>query len=84
MENKKLVDHLLVDYFEVDKNKINEDTRLIEDLGFDSLDSVDMLVVLESKVKTKIDPNDFRQCKTLSDVYQVVEKIKSEKTNISA
>jgi acyl carrier protein len=50
-------------------------------LGFDSLDAVDMLVLLEESVNTKIDVEKFKQVKTLNDVYELVVAIVNDQGN---
>ena len=48
---------------------------MVEDLDLDSIDAVDLIVKLQSKINQKVDPEDFKQIRTLQDVVDAVEKI---------
>ena len=55
-----------------DVSKINEDTQLLRDLGFDSLAMVYMAVILEQKFNCKINNEDYKKIKTVGDVIDIV------------
>ena len=63
------INQVLINEFEVPADKIRPETKINEDLGFDSLDAVDMLVLLEESVNAKIDVEKFKKVRTLGDVY---------------
>ena len=71
--------NILVQDFECDKDKLTPDVRLVEDLDLDSIDAVDLVVRLQRLVNVKINPEDFKQIRTLNDVVVAVEKIVNEK-----
>jgi acyl carrier protein len=75
------INKVLIDEFEVPVDKIRPEAKINEDLGFDSLDAVDMLVLLEESVNTKIDVEKFKQVKTLNDVYELVVAIVNDQGN---
>ena len=49
------VKKVFVDEFEIDGNLITRDSLIFEELGLDSLDSVDLIVALEKAFNFKID-----------------------------
>ena len=49
MEIKKIINQFLIDEFEIETNKIIPGSLLKEDLGIDSLDFVDIAVLVESQ-----------------------------------
>ena len=66
---------ILVKEFACDERKITINANLVEDLDLDSIDAVDLIVKLQSKINSKVNPDDFKQIRTLQDVVDAVEKI---------
>ncbi len=68
----------LVDLFEVDEDLIKPDALLAEDLDLDSIDAVDLIVNFQDLIGKKIQAEDFKSVRTVSDVvdqiYNVVSK----------
>jgi acyl carrier protein len=56
-----------------------ESALLKDDLKLDSLDFVDMMVVLEEKFEGTIPEFDFTAVKTLGDIYNLVAQIANQK-----
>ena len=54
--------------------KINDDSKIIEDLGADSLDMVEMLMTLEDEYGISISDEDAVNLKTVSDIMKYIEK----------
>jgi acyl carrier protein len=69
------VKDILVKDFCCEEAKVKLEARLVEDLDLDSIDAVDLIVKLQSKINQKVDPEDFKQIRTLQDVVDAVEKI---------
>ncbi len=57
------------DEFEVDGSKITGDANLRETLDLDSLDYVDLVVVIESNFGFKVKGEDFIDIHTFDDFY---------------
>lgn len=66
---------ILVDAFEVDEEDVTLDANLYEDLDLDSIDAVDLVVKLREKTGKKIEPNDFKQVRTVDDVIVAIKKL---------
>lgn len=60
--------------FEIDKNKITPESNLKETLDLDSLDYVDLVVVIEENFGFKVNGEDFKGIVTFNDFYNLVEK----------
>lgn len=73
------VNDLLVEEFEVDRAAISPDTVLKDTLGLDSLDYVDLVVVIESNFGFKVKPEDFMGIVTFQDFYSYALKRVTEK-----
>jgi acyl carrier protein len=66
--------------FEVDGSKISGDANLRETLDLDSLDYVDLVVVIESNFGFKVKGEDFINIHTFDDFYNYVYNKIQEKT----
>ena len=64
----------LAEEFEVSVDVIKEDASLQETLDLDSLDYVDLVVIIEENFGFKVEQNDFMDIKTFSDFYGYLEK----------
>jgi len=69
------VNTALAEEFELDLDEMTPDVSLYEDLGLDSLDTVDMVIVLEGAFKFKIrEEADVKEIRTLGDIHAFVAK----------
>ncbi len=64
----------LSEEFEVDQELILEDNNLKETLDLDSLDYVDLVVVIEDNLGFKPTAEDFRTIVTFNDFYNLAEE----------
>lgn len=71
----KHIKDILVKEFDQDDSKLKPDSLLVEDLDLDSIDAVDLVVKLQNIIGCKVEPDDFKQIRTLQDVVDAVEKI---------
>jgi acyl carrier protein len=69
---------IMVEMFEIDEDKITPDARLYEDLDFDSIDAVDMMVRLKETTGKTVKPEDFKSARTIADVVEAVYKMLNE------
>ena len=71
------VKKILIDLFELSEAELNDDASIYEELGLDSLDSVDLVVALEKefdfKVVRNVDEEKIRSMRLLKDVYAFIE-----------
>jgi len=70
-----MLSEILQEYFEIDAEDITRTANLYEDLDLDSIDAVDLVVKLREQTGKKIEPNDFKQVRTVQDVIDAVEKL---------
>lgn len=69
---------ILVEDFEIEKELITEEATLYEQLDLDSIDAVDLVVKLKTLTGKKIDPEAFKQVRTIKDVVDEMEKLLAE------
>ena len=67
------VDAFLIDELEIDEAKIEENARLKEDLGIDSLEVVDVIVLVEQEFGFKMRPEQFNDLKTYGEFCHFIE-----------
>lgn len=73
----ELIDSNLAEEFELDREEMTPEANIYEDLGLDSLDTVDMVIVLEGAFNFKIREEEaVRAIRTLGDIHRfVLEKV---------
>jgi len=82
MTNEAIIEKIhdfMVEEFEVDSAKLIPEANLKETLGLDSLDYIDLVVVIESNFKFKVKPEDFTNIASLQDFYDyVISRVNSK------
>jgi acyl carrier protein len=73
-EIRAKVNDLMHRGFEIPLEKLTPESKLMEELGLDSLDAVDMLVNLEEDLGIKVAGEKLSKIKTLQDVYELVSE----------
>ena len=68
------VNGFLVDEFEVEETLISPTALVKETLELDSLDYVDLVVMIESNFGFKVKPEDFTKIITFQDFYEYINK----------
>jgi acyl carrier protein len=79
LEIKNIIVPFLVEEFEVEEFKIQDDANLREVLQLDSLDYVDLVVVIEGNFGFKVKQGDFKEIVTFADFYNYVGRKIKEK-----
>ena len=74
-EIENTIKRILADDFEVDADKLTPETNLFTELDLDSIDAVDLVVRLQQETGKKVNPEDFKQIRTLKDVTAAVSKL---------
>ncbi len=64
----------LSEEFEVDRDLILPENSLKDTLDLDSLDYVDLVVLIEENLNIKVTGEDFKDIVTFGDFYQLVQK----------
>jgi len=72
------VKKLLAEQLNIDANTITLKSRVIEDLGADSLDVVEMLMVLEDEFNVTVTDEESLKIKTVGDIVALIDS-KSDK-----
>lgn len=67
------VRELIAEQLHIDIENVTEDKRIIEDLGADSLDTVEMLMTLEDSFGIVIPDEETANLKTVGDIANYIE-----------
>lgn len=76
--NEEILDHIkqiFVENFDLDAADVVLDAKLYDDLDIDSIDAVDLMVALKKKTGKKLDPDAFKQVRTVGDVVEAVHDL---------
>lgn len=73
-EIEEKVREFLIEDLEIDEEKIAPEAQLKDDLGIDSLDFVDIVVIVEKKFGFKIKPEEMVGVTTLAQFCDYIEK----------
>ena len=71
----QVIRQIMLDMFEVEEELVTLDARLSEDLDFDSIDAVDMIVKLKEITGKAIKQEDFKSARTINDVVEAVYQL---------
>jgi len=75
MTNEEIISKInefLIEEFEVDGSTITPEATLKETLDLDSLDYVDLVVIIEGNFGIKVKQEDFTGIRTFNDLYNYV------------
>ena len=67
------VKSLLAEQLNVSADKIAEESKVIEDLGADSLDVVEMLMMLEDEFNITVTDEESVNLKTVGDIVKLID-----------
>lgn len=69
------VEAIFVEQFDVAAADIVPEAQLYDDLDIDSIDAVDLMVALKEKSGKKLDPDAFKQVRTVGDIVDAVHNL---------
>ena len=64
---------IVADQLGVDEDQVTEDASFIDDLGADSLDTVESIMAFEEEFDVEIPDEDAQKIKTVKDVIEYIE-----------
>ena len=65
---------ILVDELGVDENEVTLDAKIIDDLGADSLDVVELIMALEDEFEIEVSDDKAQSMRTVKDIIDYIEK----------
>lgn len=70
---KEKVKELIAEQLCLSPDDIADDADIVDDLGADSLDVVEMLMLLEDNFSIKIPDNQVDKLRTVNDICKIIE-----------
>ncbi len=64
---------IVVEQLGVDADQVTEDASFVDDLGADSLDTVELIMAFEEEFDIEIPDEDAQKIKTVKDVIEYIE-----------
>ena len=72
MDMTEKVKSIVAAQLRMEPEEIADDASLVEDLGADSLDLVDIIMVFESEFNTTLPEEDFSDLRTIKDLAEYI------------
>ena len=69
-----VVKNILVNQMDIDESKITMETRLNEDLKFDSIDKAELITSLEDEFNVMVD---YEQVLHVNTIQEIIDEIKN-------
>lgn len=73
----KFLQEIMAEMFELSPDDIVPTASLSKDLDIDSIDAVDLMVRLRELTGKRINPEDFKNARTIQDVVDTVHRLTS-------
>ncbi len=78
-EIAEMVNEILEEYFEIERERLLPEMNIFEDLELDSLDIVDLVVAMQKQFNVRIrDDERIKSIRTLEDIYRFVLALQEE------
>lgn len=65
---------IIIDELDVEAEKVTSDASFVEDLGADSLDTVELIMSFEEEFEIDIDDEDAEQMRTVGDAVDYIRR----------
>lgn len=66
---------IIVDQLGVESDKVTADAKFIEDLGADSLDTVELVMAFEENFDIEVPDEEAEKLQSMADVVAYIEKV---------
>ena len=66
------------DLFEISPDDVHLDSNLATDLDVDSIDAIDLVVKIKELTGKQVNPEDFKNVRTIQDVVIVIQNMTAE------
>lgn len=71
-EIRRLLSDAVAEEFEIDKAKMTPDASIVSDIGLDSLDMVDLAVIVDRLFGVKLTREDMARAATFGDLAELI------------
>ena len=74
MDTKDRITKIIKEQLGVEESEVTPEARFVDDLGADSLDTVEILMAIEEEFGIEIPDEDAENAKTVEDVISYINK----------
>jgi len=74
----EIVKSAFVDHLELDPALVGPESLIVDDLGADSLDAVELIMALEEYFDISIDEVGIDELKTIADIVKVIDDLRAD------
>lgn len=71
-EIKQIINNFLIEEFEIEETQIRPEAHLKDDLGLESLDFVDIAVIVQKEFGITLKGEEMTAIRTLHDLYEYI------------
>lgn len=64
---------IICDQLDLESDAVNQDSLIVEDLGADSLDIVDIIMTIEEEFEIEVPDEEIENIRTVGDVVKFIE-----------
>jgi len=68
------VKQIIAEHLGIDENTITENSKVIADLGADSLDIVELVMTIEDEFGVTVEEDDLQKIVTVGDIVNLINK----------
>ncbi len=72
------ISEYLATAFDVPRDLITPEADLVDKLNLDSIDAIDLMVRLQEITGHKVEPDDFKNVRTIDDVLNLAQKMHAQ------
>ena len=72
-DTSERVKKIVVEHLGIDENKVNDSSSFIDDLGADSLDTVELVMAFEEEFEIEIPDDAAEKIQTIKDAIDFIE-----------
>jgi acyl carrier protein len=72
---EEILEHVrraVAELFQIEPERIQLVTKVVEDLDLDSIDAIELAVRMEAMTGQRFDPERFREMRTIGDVVEIL------------
>jgi acyl carrier protein len=62
----------MLELFEIEPERVELETKVVDDLDLDSIDAIELAVRMEALTGRRLNPESFREMRTIADVVEIV------------
>jgi len=76
---QQIINNFLIEEFEIEDNQIKPEAHLKNDLGLESLDFVDIAVIVQKEFGITLKGEEMSEIRTLQDLYDFIFRTVNKK-----